>query len=233
MTLLLGARGRSHILVTADGQRVVGTGATAAVVDTGLQKVFPSDYRPFAVAHHGQNIIYGSPVHELIPTFLHENKTEFAECTVRRICARFISHFDDAVTETLLAIPDSKQFALWIAAIEPEFSRPSIYEICWRKEGYVDNGMDILMLVTRLGDTVFGGDAKEYIIEFLDQPISADLSHQHVYFRPLQYSKDFQDELYSLALNRQAEKQENRFGGHKHQLAITREGFEWLIAPTS
>jgi hypothetical protein len=83
--------------------------------------------------------------------------------------------------------------------------------------------MDILMSVTRLGDTVFGGDAKEFIREFLEQPISRDLSHQHVYFRPLQYSKTFQDELYSLGLKRQAEKQEHRFGGHKHQLAITKE----------
>lgn len=172
MTLLLGARGRSHILVTADGLRVLGTGPSAAVADTGLQKVFPADYRPTAVAHHGQNIINGRPVHRRIPAFLRQHSTEFADCTIRHICARLISHFDDAVTERLLAIPDSKQFALWIAAIEPEFSRPSIYEICWRKEGFVDNGMDILMSVTRLADTVFGGDAKEYILEFLDSDSS-------------------------------------------------------------
>lgn len=233
MTLLLGARGRSHILVTADGQGVVGTGSNAAVADTGLQKVFPADYRPFAVAHHGQNIIDGQPVRSLIPTFLLDNRAEFAGCTIRHICARFISDFDDAVTKTLLTIPDSEQFAIWLAAIEPEVSRPSIYEICWRKEEFVDNGSDIVMLVTRLGDSVFGGDAKEFILEYLKEPIDQELSHQHVYFRPLKYSNAFHDELYSLALKRQTEKQEHRFGGHKHQLAITREGCKWVIAPMS
>ena len=233
MTLLLGARGRSHILITADGQRSVGTGSAGTVADTNLQKVFPADNRPLAVAHHGQNIINGQPVHELIPAFLHENMAGLAECSVRQICAQLILDFDNAVTETLRRIPDSVQFGVWIAAIEPAFSRPSIYEICWSKEGFVDNGMDILVSVTRLGDTVFGGDGKEYILEYLEQAISPELSHQHVYFRPLQYSKAVQDELYSLALQRQAERQEHRFGGHKHQLAITREGCDWLIAPSS
>lgn len=232
MTLLLGARGRSHILITADGQRLVGTGATAHVAETNVQKVFPAGYRPFAVAHHGQNIINGQPVHELIPTFLHANRAELAECTARQICAQLISHFDNAVTETLLQIPDSKQFAVWIAVMESAFSRPSIYEICWRKEEFVDNGIDISMLVTRLGDIVFGGDGKKYILEFLEEPVSKELSHQHVYFRPLRYSKAVQDELYSLGLQRQAEEQEHLFGGHKHQLSISRHGCEWLIAPS-
>jgi hypothetical protein len=231
MTLLLGARGRSHILITADGQRSVGTGAAATVADTNLQKVFPADYRPLAVAHHGQNLIDGQPVHELIPAFLNENRAGFAECSVRQICAQLILDFDNAVTETLRRIDDSVQFAVWIAAIEPAFSRPSIYEISWRKEGYVDNGMDILMSVARLGDIVLGGDGKEYILEYLDQALSPEISPQHVYFQPLPYSKAVQDELYSLALQRQAERQEHRFGGHKHQLAITRGGCDWLIAP--
>lgn len=232
MTLLLGSRGRSHILITADGQRSVGSGANATVAETNIQKVFPADYRPFAVAHHGQNIVNGQPVHELIPTFLHEKRAEFEECTVRHICAQLISHFDNSVTETLFRIPDSKQFAMWIAAIEPGFSRPSIYEICWRKEGFVDNGTDISMLVTRLGDIAFGGDGKKYILEFLKQPVSEELSHQHVYFRSLQYSKAIQDELYSLGLQRQTEEQEHLFGGHKHQLSITEEGCDWLTAPS-
>ncbi len=232
MTLLLGARGRSHILITADGQRSLGTGATATVADANLQKVFPADYRPLAVAHHGENIINGQPVHELIPMFLHENRAGLEECSVRHICVQLISHFDNAVTETLLRIPDSEQFAVWIAAIEPAFSRPSIYEICWRKEKFVDNGMDISMQMTRLGDIVFGGDGKKYILEYLERPISGELSHQHVYFRPLQYSKAVQDGLYSLALQRQTEQHEQLFGGHKHQLSITGDGCDWQIAPS-
>lgn len=129
MTLLLAARAQTHILLTADGRCTdTNRGVRTTTSDT-LQKIFPVEYRPFAVAHHGENILNGQPVSQLLATLYHAHGGVIATANTRQFSLLIAQNLDSVVSATLLRIADSKNCGFWVCGVEDTSQKPQMYEV--------------------------------------------------------------------------------------------------------
>jgi len=227
MTLLLAARGQSHILLTADG-RCMNTcrGVRATTSDT-LQKIFPVAGRPLAFVHHGENVINGQSVSAIVDAIVQNNHDVISTATLREISLLLGQDLNAEVTQTLTRIADSKTCGFWVCGFDPGICKPQIYEVIWHK----GSNSSIELLIMPHGDLLMGGDAAQPIKNFLAEPIDARLSWNRILTSDVQYSQELHDELFRRAESAQTKNETDLFGGHKHRLVVTSDGCNWLLAP--
>ena len=228
MTLLLAARTQSSILLTADGRCIAAKRGVRTTASDTLQKIFPVKCRPLAVAHHGQNILDGQPVSELLKALYCAHSGTISTANPRQLSLLIAQNLDSVVSRTLLHITDSKNCGFWICGVDNMSQTFQMYEVIWHKK----SPGEINLRITPHGDLLMGGNAAQPIKKFLKQPVNARLSWKQVFKRDVQYSLDLHNELYRLAEESQPEGRLNSFGGHKHQLAITFDVCNWIIPPT-
>ena len=227
MTLLLAARAKTHILLTADGRCIKTDGGVRTTTSDTLQKIFPVEDRPLAIVHHGENILNGHAISQILGTLYHDHSGFLATANSRQLSLLVAQHLDSIVSETLLRIADSKNCGFWVCGVHCESQTPQMYEVIWQKE----SPTEINFRLIPHGDLLMGGDGHLFIKHYLDQPINDRLSSKRVFAEDLQYSQDLHEELYRQAEDAQQNHETDVFGGEKHQLAITLDGCEWIIPP--
>lgn len=227
MTLLLAARARTHILLTADGRcSATSRGIRTRTSDT-LQKIFPLDNRSVALVHHGENILNGQPISEVLATLYCEHGSVLCTANTRQVSLLIAHTLDGVVSATLTRIEDSKNCGFWVCGVEDAPHKPQMYEVIWHKE----SPTEITLRIVPHGHLLMGGEASQFIKKFLEQPVDDRLSWERLFEGDLEYSLELHDELYRRAGDAQKDGGIDVFGGHKHQLAITLAGCQWIVPP--
>ena len=227
MTLLLAARARNHILLTADGRCfVTNRGMRESTSDT-LQKVFPVGSRPVALAHHGENVLGGQPVAQVVEAWFCRYENVIRTANMRELSLLLASSLDNVVSATLNRIRDSKTCGFWVCGVENTSLRPQIYEVIWQKE----SPREIIVRINPHGDLLMGGDGSQFIKTFLQERVTEHLSWHGVFSGDLQFSVDLHKELFRQADDAQKHLEQDVFGGHMHQLVVTATGCQWIIPP--
>jgi hypothetical protein len=226
MTLLIAARAKSHILVTADGLSMLTSDGERAILSNTLQKIFPVDGRPLALIHHGENVIDNRPISELVFSFVRDNGLIAAKCT-RDVSFLLANKLDTLVTATLTRVVDSKVCGFWVCGFDTDLPNPQIYELNW----YKNTSTQIERKLAQHGDLLMGGDGAQFIKTYLSAPINEYLSWDRIFNSDLQYSIRLHSELFRRAELTQETGCNVLFGGHTHQLVITKEGCKWLVEP--
>ena len=220
MTLLIGTISKSHIVITADGLSRVNPTTGAGIGSDAFEKVFPIPGIPVAFAHHGFNILMGKSIGEFIGDYISLHGTKISTASIKEIAEDLRSYAAQPAV-TLLADPTNKGVVgFWIAGFSPGKGKSALYEVCW-PDNSDPRKREIIVL---------GGDAKQFIRAYLDQPLGP--------FRPnsiWQYSVDFvrqyHQALYKKAKDKQDETGQNIFGGHQHQLVLEKSGWIWTKPP--
>lgn len=225
MTLIITAQARSHVVVTADGRcNTITNGFQKKTSDT-LQKIFPLPNRRFAIAHHGENIIEGCKVKDIVEQFFSDNMSEIRITSISQIARIFVKRYGDNIRKTLQRISDSKLCGFLFLGFGTAINKPKIYEAFWKKQ----NINDIVHKTEERRDLVLSGDAKKYICRYTKEAVDSQL--ENIYRGDVEYAKAFCDKLYQLAEDAQTNAGEDIFGGYKHQLVIDKSGYKWLIPP--
>ena len=224
MTLIITAKAKSHAIVTADGRIATITDGIRTKTGDTLQKVFPLPNRGFAIAHHGENIIEGCKIKEIVEQFLND---KIKITTVRQIAQDFTKRYDDDIRKTLTRISDSKLCGFLFIGFGMVINKSKIYEAFWQKQ----SASDIVNKIEERGDLVLSGDAKKYITKYLDDPKEKKMRQEKVIKGKIQDTQAYCDRLYKFAEDAQTKASEDIFGGHKHQLVIMKSGCEWLTPP--
>lgn len=220
MTLLIGTISKGHIVITADGLSRVNPITGAGIGSDTFQKVFPIPGIPIAFAHHGFNILMGKSIGEFIGDYIRQYGTRINTASIKEI-AEDLRSYTAEPAETILADPSNKGVVgFWITGFSPGKANSELYEVCWP-----DNSAPCKHEII-----VLGGDAKQFIISYLDQPLGR--------FRPnsiWQSSVDFlcryHQALYKKAKDKQDEAGQIIFGGHQHQLVLKKSGWNWTKPP--
>lgn len=225
MTLIISAKAKSHVVITADGRCSKITDGIYKKTSDNLQKIFPLSNRGFAIAHHGENIINGRKIGDIIERFYGE-RLSFA--CIKQITHAFVEKYDSDIRETLIAVSDRKACGFLFVGFGKEMNRPQIWEAFWEKQK--DN--TIVCTIKEHGDLVLSGDAKEYIIKYIDEPVDSYFNWKNInFFNDYKFTIEFCNKLYQIAEDTQTTAIENIFGGHKHQLLIKKTNCEWLVPP--
>lgn len=231
MTLLIGTVARSanaaksHVVITADGRCTLFDGATRTARSDAYQKIFPVPGSSVAIAHHGENIIAGKPVKEFLEEFIHRR---LSSVDIGQIAASLKEYADEQTIATLKRIALSKLVGFWVGGFGSGRSQPELHEICWKKNPLTG---EIECENKKHGNLVFGGDAQCFVSQYCKQPVDGMYAWDRIPGQSVNYATKLHGKLYKLAESAQVEKQQVLFGGHKHQLILTRDGWHWSIPP--
>ena len=225
MTLIITAKSKSHAVVTADGRIATITDGIRTTTGDTLQKVFPFPNRGFAIAHHGENIIEGCKINDMVEQFFSD---KIKITTVRQVAQDFTKRYDEDIRKTLTRISGSKLCGFIFIGFGTVTNKIKVYEAFWQKI----NISNIVNKIEELQyDLALSGDAKKYITKYLDDPKEKKLRQEKVVKGKILDTQAYCDRLYKFAEDAQAKTSEDIFGGHKHQLAIMNSSCEWLIPP--
>ena len=227
MTLLIAAKGRSHLVLAADGQSL--TIADGKVTDRfdRLQKLFPADVAPLAIANHGLNVIRGEPVGERIRRFLARHAETLPGLGVREVALTFLAEWDRDVVEMFRQAPDAPLSGYWFCGFSPRADAPEFIELVWARS----EGRPPVVNLAHHGDLLMGGSGVHYIAEYIDKEIEPGLAGRRLAGENQDYAVRLVDKLYATAEFRRDSRHGEEFGGHKHELAVTKAGCRWLIPP--
>ena len=192
-----------------------------------MQKIFPLPNRGFAVAHHGENIIEGCKVKDIVEQFFSDDMRGIRITSVSQIARIFSERYGDSIRKTLKRITDSKLCGYLFLGFGTAINKPKIYEAFWEKQ----NVNEIVHGTKECGNLVLSGDAKKYICRYTKEPVDSQFNWENIYRRDVEYSKAFCNRLYQLAEDAQNKAGEDIFGGYKHQLVIEKSGCKWSIPP--
>jgi hypothetical protein len=78
---------------------------------------------------------------------------------------------------------------------------------------------------------VFGGDAQVFVAEYLSKPVDGMYAFRRIPYHPSTYAIKFHSKLYGIAEERQKVQQVELFGGQKHQVLVTPDGWKWTMPP--
>ena len=224
MTLILGARGKKHVVLMADGYSIeITDDGKSRVADTGLTKLFHVQGLPVVVAHFGVNQIGALPFAEVIQQ---EDLQDVLQNSWRRglnvSAAKMISLLDPIVSPTLKSSPLRTNFGLWLAGLWPCTDIPEIIEIYWSNLPY----NRVRVNVKTLGDLSIAGSGLKYLREFTSKPLDDDYSMNKLFDSPADYSMEYLKRLYAAAQKQQAKAKEELFGGKTKMALITADGVD-------
>ena len=227
VTLLIAAKSRPHLVVAADGRSMTIEGGKPVVKDDHLQKVFAADEAPLAIANHGLNVIRGEPVGDRIRRFLARHAGSLPGLSVRDVALLFLGEWDRDVVETFGRVPDAPLSGYWFCGFSPRADAPDFIELVWARS----EGRPPVVNLAHHGDLLMGGSGASYIVEFIDKEVEPGLSGRKLAEEGPDYAAQLVDRLYATAEFRRDSRHGEEFGGHKHELAVTKAGCRWLIPP--
>jgi hypothetical protein len=233
MTLLIGTVARaakaskSHTVITADGRCNGFDGVKRTSQSNVYQKIFPIASSSVVIAHHGENVICGKPVKEFLSEFMRRNPSNVS-ASIKQVSDSLKEYSDQQTQETLKRILPSKILGFWIAGFGKGHIHPELHEICWEKEE--DSGQIVFEEYIH-GNLTFGGDAQHYVNQYCTQAVDGMFSWDRLPDQSVDYAVKFHSKLYGIAEPAQLKNQTELFGGHRHQVVITQEGWRWTTPP--
>ena len=227
MTLIITARAKSHIVVTADGRcATIKDGVTSKTSDT-LKKIFPFTDRGFAIVHHGENVISGRKVTCMVKEFLNDNMNSILTFGICQIATLFAQKYGNQIESTLRNIRDSKLCGFLFVGFGAGEDKPKVYEAYWKKQD-VSNIVSEIKPFNKCDEwLVLSGAGEEYIRQHPNGPQEIQYGRENILYWEPKETKAYCDKLYQLAEETQTKRNEDKFGGHKHQLVITKSKWEW------
>jgi hypothetical protein len=220
MTLLIGTVSDEHVVITADGLSLVNPETGGGIPSNTFQKIFPVESLPMAFVHHGFNILGGNPVGRFIEGYTSAHATTLVSSTIKDIAEHFRSYAERDARNVLANQTNKGVVGFWIAGFDVGKGKPELFEICWPQKPAPCKHQPI----------VFGGCGKDFIERYQSQPL--------VPFRPdkiaeysVSFARQYHQALYRQAELKQAKTGQTIFGGHQHQLVLTRAGWEWTRPP--
>jgi hypothetical protein len=222
MSLLLGAVGKSHVVVMADGISINATKDKSRVERRDLQKVFASKSKPFVLAHHGLNTVGAIRSDTLLPDLIENELERVWSRGLNECLARTIETLDSAVSQALKATESRTAFAVWLAGLWPCTSRPEIAEVIWHSFG----PRRVRLEVKAHGEVVWAGSGMKFVSDIASKPLDDKYSADKVPVEPAEYSMEFLKRLYAKALERQKQAGEELFGGQTWMALITEHGVD-------
>ncbi|MEE2707823.1 MAG: hypothetical protein VX988_12285 [Planctomycetota bacterium] len=223
MTLIIGARGKHHVALIADGLSVETNDAGSKVKATNLQKLFPIQGQSCVVTHFGQNELGPVPVSEIINgDRFQRTMTGSWKRGLNYCAAKLIDHLDDSVSQTLKGSSHRKDFGIWLTGLWPCTDIPEIVEVYWKRM----SAKRVRANIHTLGDLSIAGDGVRYVKQFLTKPLDKNFSVRKIFDESPAYSMEFVKRLYAEAEKRQAEKAATIFGGDAWMALITADGVD-------
>jgi hypothetical protein len=221
MTLLISAKYRNGVILTADGRSVRRDsrgGHEGHEIETDkLQKIFPHESLPLVVAHHGENLIQKASITELVPNFL----SSLAIPDARAAALACLAEFDSAIIETLLASALRKYCGFWLVGRDKE-SLFDVYEVDWCK---TDHGIQTKL--TPHGPLLIGGSCSDPIEQYLENPIDEMYSYHKLLDNGECYARQLSDKLVDIV----PRDNPPACGGHIHQIRVDQFGCSWIRPP--
>jgi hypothetical protein len=228
VTLLIGTILNTNIIITADGLSLTHPADGGRIKSNTIQKIFPLTSMSVAIAHHGFNILDGSPVDEFLGKFMTTAGRDFTTLSVYQITVK-LQEFTDPAAREILAVPKNKNVSgigFWVAGFLTEKSEPVLYEIFWPNEPNPK----------KCGILTFGGNGRKFIEHHIDEFKKDASKREQLRLYSVADALKFHNDLYQEAEEKQeAEKKQqaggNIFCGDKHQLLIKKDGCCWINKP--
>ena len=224
MTLLIGTVAKDNIVLTADGLSRANpiTGAGMACED--LQKIFPHGTSPFAIVHHGLNIVNRTSAARRVADFYKFLAKDLEAYTLKQIADKFIDFIDDNANATFNDPSNKGIIGFWIAGFGSRQTRPELFEICWPDS----------VIPKKFEGLITGGDGRNFLEPYphQDQALRSYSPAKKVIERySATFAVTYHNTLYTIAERFQKASGEMIFGGHKHQLIIKSSDCTWTIRP--
>ena len=230
MTLLLGAISPSRAWLAADGQCVKGEGNKSQVF-LNYQKIFPVPNRPLAFAHHGQNVLVTQrgtkiPIKQAIEQFCEDEAASIKDGLLPHIANVMLEYFQGIVRETFSMLQGEYVIGFWVAGIGAGETRPGLIEVVWHNSG--GTAENVWKTRPGQGGITTGGYGQRYI--------DTSKSYCSYHWRELcharrDYIEGYVRALWDYAVRAQSKDGESEFGGHRHQLEITKDECSWVEPP--
>jgi hypothetical protein len=201
-------------------RRLSSSGPATKLADN-VQKLFPFEMssRPLAIAHHGQNLLAGRAVGEIIAE--HEIACRNV-ASVREMAQKIHFSLDNTVREELKrlradGVEDGCGF--WVGGYGMEDDRPSAYEIFWAPGG--DNvEFKPMIILTE------GGDGKRFSEAARKESARFNFTEHGARDWNLSRWNDYLERLYKAAASRPGANEV--FGGKRWLLWIEKTGHKWI-----
>ena len=223
MTLILGARGKQHVVLMADGFSIEVSDEKSRVAATNLVKLFRIQDVPVVIGHFGVNRLGALPVAEVLQQ---DSFQDVVQQSWRRglnfTAAKLIAQLDAVVSPTLKSSPLRSNFGLWLAGLWPCTDIPEIIEIYWDNLPY----NRVRVQIKTLGDLSIGGSGLKYLREFVTKPLDDQYAMKKIFESPPEYAMEYLKRLYERAEQRQAKANEELFGGSRKMALITSDGVD-------
>jgi hypothetical protein len=222
VTLLIGTISNANIIITADGLSIAHPTAGSGIKSDTVQKIFPFSSIAVAIAHHGFNILDGSPVDEFLRKFMTTAGKDFTTLGVYEITIE-LQKFTDRAARKIFT--DGKNIGVgvvgfWVAGFLTKKLKPILYEICWPDEPDPKE--------RRL--VVFGGSGSKFIKHYIKEFEKDSSKCEKLRLSSVEDALKFHNEIYQEA-EKEQKAGENIFGGDKHQLLIKKDGCCWINKP--
>jgi hypothetical protein len=221
MTLIIGARGKRHVALIADGLSVEIDASGSKVKATNLKKIFPVQGQPCVVAHFGQNELGSLPIAKII------GGERFQQVMARswkrglnHCAAKLIAHLDESVCQSLKSSRHRRDFGIWLTGLWPCTDIPEIVEVYWKRL----SADRVRVTINTLGDLSMAGSGMVYLKAFLKKPFDEKFSARKVFDESPEYAMEFVKRLYAKAKKSQEAKDEKLFGGDAWMALITSDG---------
>jgi hypothetical protein len=213
---------KSHLIITGDGR----TRGRCGVLSDCCQKIFDMPGYPIALAHHGQNLLLGRPVNELLDKFKRQIAADIAQMSIADLAGKLSGFVDDPARETLRKIAGSKVIGFWAGGYGYGRAQPALLEILWEKD---DQTKEIAFKQQDLGNIALGGQGQHLVPQYAT--VDRMYRWENIPRRDLAYALKYHEKVYELAKRAQAAGEGDLIGGHKHRLLVTRAGVKWLLPP--
>jgi hypothetical protein len=228
MTLLLAAVAKQGIVISSDG--LCSNLNTGKTISSDLQKVFPISEHALAIAHHGQNILAGIPVADLVQSFAKSLPANYSVEEVARLLVAFIGPLVIKTQVSLLSNGIDDNVGFWVAGFDTKGGDPELWEVDWLKKHEIDAGRQSPEII-RQQYLVKGGGGKDQAQTSMESLGAKNIGFSATDFdvRSLQWWSKYLETLYNHANANQ--KQPKVFGGKRHELSIEKSGWVWSKPP--
>ncbi len=226
MTLLIGSCSPKQVVVTADGICMETKGGYKTITATDLTKVFPKPKATVAIAHHGENLLQGKAVQQVVADEYAADPSFFESAQPDAIADRLATDLDSIVRWTMNNIAESKNCAFWVCGFERGKDAPAILEVKWQKEP-----TGIAFAKTPGGDLFLSGSGQEFIKKYTTDQIDGQFSWDKLWNATEHYHVRYHEKLWRIAEQGQVAAGQQVFGGKKIRLVITPSAWHWETAP--
>jgi hypothetical protein len=168
MTLIITIEASKHVVATADGR------SKGMIESNALQKIFPLPNKGFAIAHHGQNLIEGRMVQDIINEFFTNNLLKIGKSSIQTLAQLFEQKYGKLIIRTLNNIPSNQVCGLLFLGFAHTTNKPKIYETFWEKRKDA-------VSIKKHTDLVLSGEAKKFIKKYIEDPKEKEFRRRKVF----------------------------------------------------